>query len=337
MSATIGKARTVSHMTTQTLTRTWQPHELVALYSDTNMTPAKALDITRKYASLDAAYNADVTHPVLAPGPAAQAVGEGFAYTLDDPAYPAHLKATPNPPAVLFGLGNRDLLNTAGVAMTGTRKPGPYGLLIAEIVASGAAHCHVPVITGGADGCDTVTMRAAFQYETPVILVPATGPDRHRHTTDVLAAGGLVVSEQPFGSDNAPAAPDYGRKLLARNRIIVGLGAVLVPTGGAFRSGTSAATWDAFAAGRPVLVAQPKAGARSQPDTQLASALADELGPTAGQLRETGCPKAVADKIAGRGRLANAVATSPDDLTQQMSILVQLSPWTAAPTDRRTA
>jgi len=48
--------------------------------------------------------------------------------TLDDDAYPSHLKQIYDPPTVLYVRGKVEVLSQFGIAMVGTRYPTPYAL-----------------------------------------------------------------------------------------------------------------------------------------------------------------------------------------------------------------
>lgn len=257
--------------------------------------------------------------------------GTRFTLTGDAPGYPARLRSLNAPPEQLNGIGDPRCLAVPGIALAGTRTPSAYGRHVAGHVAAIAADLRVPLITGAAAGIDEVGARAALAAGGRVVLVVATGPDalpddRHRSLArDVLAGGGAVVSEYPFdaGTHNGPG--NYVSRLLARNRIIVGLGAVLVPASGRLPSGTANAAWTALAAGRPLVVAAPPANADAE-DTQLPRAFATPSVPEPGVLRRAGCPAALAGTLQSAPALHHAVAGDPDQLRAALSVLVWATP-----------
>jgi len=61
----------------------------------------------------------------------AKAAG-GQVLTLDDPAYPPHLRQIYDPPLVLYVCGDENVLSQPGNAVVGTRHPTPYGTGMAE-------------------------------------------------------------------------------------------------------------------------------------------------------------------------------------------------------------
>ena len=84
--------------------------------------------------------------------------------TRSDDHYPIRLKAklkTLSPP-VLFGVGNRSLLNSAGLAVVGSRKAPHEDLLFAEQLGEKAANARVTVISGAAKGIDESSMLGAL-------------------------------------------------------------------------------------------------------------------------------------------------------------------------------
>ena len=55
--------------------------------------------------------------------------------SLWDPEYPPLLKEVPDPPPLLFVLGNVEALNIQGIAIVGTRAMTPYGRSVTEELA----------------------------------------------------------------------------------------------------------------------------------------------------------------------------------------------------------
>jgi predicted Rossmann fold nucleotide-binding protein DprA/Smf involved in DNA uptake len=84
--------------------------------------------------------------------------------TRSDPDYPERLKRRlrSGSPAVLFGCGNKSLLNCGGIAVVGSRDAGEEDLFFAERLGSNAAAQGHPVISGGARGVDLNAMRGAL-------------------------------------------------------------------------------------------------------------------------------------------------------------------------------
>lgn len=78
--------------------------------------------------------------------------------------YPDSLMNVPDPPETLYVIGNLNAL-CDGLAVVGARKATPYGMSAAEKFAGLAAAKGVPIISGGALGCDSHAHRGHFLLE----------------------------------------------------------------------------------------------------------------------------------------------------------------------------
>lgn len=95
--------------------------------------------------------------------------------TRSDPDYPWRLKQrlkTDSPP-VLFGCGNKTLLNSGGVAVVGSRNASDADLEFASLAGAKAAAEDVAIISGGARGVDEAAMLGALQANGAVTGVMA--------------------------------------------------------------------------------------------------------------------------------------------------------------------
>ncbi len=157
--------------------------------------------------------------------------------TLWDPAYPPSLRNIYDPPPLLFIRGTLRDEDARSVAVVGTRRPSPYGILMAERFAASLARVGLPVISGLARGIDSAAHRETLRSGGRTLAVIGSGidiiyPSENRGLADRIAACGAVISELPFGSK--PDAANFPR----RNRIVSGISlATLVvespPGGGA--------------------------------------------------------------------------------------------------------
>lgn len=240
------------------------------------------------------------------------------------PDYPAALADAPAAPLLLYGRGRLTALRTPGLAVVGTREMTSYGAAVAATAVAAGAELNATVVSGLARGVDAAAHTAALDAGVPTVAVLPTGVDTvypAAHTelaARIIAAGGALVSEQPFGTatDTAPGrrpAPIAAR-LQARNRIIAALAAVLVPAEAAAGSGTLGAVWAAFGMGRTVLVALPKAHAAALPGAQVPAGLAWPHPRTAEQLQAMGASAALAKTLAGRAPLAAGTARDREEL-----------------------
>ena len=134
-----------------------------------------------------------------------------------DERYPPLLRLTPQPPAVLYYLGNLTPLHLPTMTIAGTREPSATGIqrargsisLLAKVTSSFEKEAFkLPepfgVISGLALGIDGIAHRAALDHGLYTAAVVGGGldqryPTQHRKLWDnILLAGGVIVSEQPF-------------------------------------------------------------------------------------------------------------------------------------------
>lgn len=163
---------------------------------------------------------------------------------LDDGAYPALLRETPDPPLVLYARGEwAACLEAPCVAVVGSRRCSTYGQNAATMLARELAARGVTIVSGLAHGIDAAAHRGALDAsgETMTddsgkvlsgrtVAVMGTGlddvyPRDHNYLAEqIVAAGGALISEFPLGTPPAPQNFPY------RNRVISGLslGVVLV-------------------------------------------------------------------------------------------------------------
>ena len=153
-------------------------------------------------------------------------------------AYPARLRALPDPPAVLHVLGDprRSTFRTA-VAIVGARRATSYGLDVSRTLGRGLSRAGVPVVSGLALGIDAAAHAGALEGTGRPVAVLAAAPDvpypqRNRVLHAAVAERGAVVSELPPGSSA------FRWCFVARNRIVAALAQVVVIVEATERSGS---------------------------------------------------------------------------------------------------
>lgn len=154
-----------------------------------------------------------------------------------DPRWP--FTADPDPPAILFCLGDVDLLERRPkVGVVGTRRCSSYGVEVAGRFGAALAAAGVPVVSGLAAGIDGAAHVGALSVDggAPPVGVVATGLDRvyprgHQQLWRRVATDGLLLTEVPLGT------PPARWRFPARNRIIAGLSSVVVVVESAVRGG----------------------------------------------------------------------------------------------------
>ena len=142
--------------------------------------------------------------------------------TLQDAAYPQRLKATDDPPLVLYYRGTLPDLNGPAVAVVGTRRASAYGMTQARRMGYGLARCGCTVVTGGAKGIDTEAIKGALTGGGPVAAVLGCGvdvvyPAQNRNLFRDVEQNGCLISEYPPGTE------PYAGNFPTRNRILSGL------------------------------------------------------------------------------------------------------------------
>jgi len=174
-----------------------------------------------------------------------------FELRIGDSGYPSLLAETPDPPGVLYGVGNPATLQP-GLAVVGARKATPYGLRCAREFATWAAEHGVTIISGAAIGCDSEAQRATIECGGSSVSVLGCGPDidypvRSKAILAEMRSRFAVVSELPFG--HPPARWAFVR----RNRIIAGLARAVLVVEAGLPSGTFSTADAALDGGRDVL------------------------------------------------------------------------------------
>jgi DNA processing protein len=166
------------------------------------------------------------------------AEGQGVSIRmLADDDYPDLLRASPDPPELLFVRGALGAVPEPAVAVVGSRRATAYGKLEAGRLAAELAERGVTIVSGGARGIDAEAHRGAMRAGGRTIAVLASGfahpyPPEHGPLFDAIVdAGGAVLTEQLSGIEPRPEL--FPR----RNRIIAGLSLVTVVIEAAARSG----------------------------------------------------------------------------------------------------
>jgi DNA processing protein len=127
-----------------------------------------------------------------------------------DAEYPPLRAATRDDPFLIFVRGNLAPNPEKSVAIIGTRELTQHGQTIAERIAAYFAERGWSIVSGLALGCDAIAHRTAVQAKGHTVAVLAhglhtTAPKQHETLAeDILAAGGALLSEFPFGRAPIP-------------------------------------------------------------------------------------------------------------------------------------
>ena len=142
--------------------------------------------------------------------------------TLDDPRYPKQLLEIPDPPFLLYVVGNPSLLSSPALAVVGSRNATPQGLNNAQSFARALSDAGLSICSGLALGIDAAAHRGGLEGRSSTLAVLGTGvdiayPRKNEALWEEIASRGAVVSEFPLKTP--PEAGNFPR----RNRLISGL------------------------------------------------------------------------------------------------------------------
>ncbi len=157
--------------------------------------------------------------------------------SLEDEHYPALLKEIYDPPTVLYARGNIHCLQTATVAIVGTRKPSFSGGETAQRFARELSCHNLTIVSGLAEGIDTYAHQGCLDANGKTIAVMGTGinriyPYKSQHLAEKITENGLLVTEFAL---NCPPRPGHFPR---RNRIISGFSLGTLVVEAAIKSGS---------------------------------------------------------------------------------------------------
>lgn len=156
-----------------------------------------------------------------------------------DPEYPQRLKnrLKENSPAVLYGCGDRGILDTGGLAVVGSRHVDEGLIAFTEAVGNSAAMVKRTLVSGGARGVDQAAMRGALEAGGRVVGVLADSLEKaamHRDNRNFILDEQLVLVS-PYD----PGAGFNVGHAMQRNKLIYGLAdAALVVSADLNKGGT---------------------------------------------------------------------------------------------------
>ncbi len=180
---------------------------------------------------------------------------------------PVTLCSIPNPPLLLFVLGNYKLVYSKGIAVIGTREPTDFGRKAAHRMAHVLAENSWTVVSGLAEGCDTEGHEGCLAANGGTIAVLAHGfgriyPSKNKMLSErILESGGCLATEYP------PGVPPTKSSFIERDRLQSGLSRGIVVVETDVRGGTLHTVAHAKSQGRGIaalahpshLIGEPKA------------------------------------------------------------------------------
>lgn len=137
--------------------------------------------------------------------------------------YPSLLQKISDPPPLLFARGKRETLNTAQLAIVGSRNPSPIGAETAYAFAQELSACGLTITSGLALGIDTAAHKGALMNKGKTVAVLGCGlaqiypRKNHRLAQTIVEKQGILVSEYPLGVHPQP------KNFPRRNRLVSGM------------------------------------------------------------------------------------------------------------------
>lgn len=177
--------------------------------------------------------------------------------TLADDGYPRVLRASNAAPAVIYYLGTSDAARaTNTIAIVGSRRPTDESAKLAREIATAFAGAGWVVVSGMAEGVDTLAHTACLDAGQATIAFLGNGvdivyPPSGKHLRQRIIRSGALVSEYPFGirtNENL---------LRRRNRLIVGAARAIIIIQTKTDGGTMNSARAAKDLGRPLFCVAP--------------------------------------------------------------------------------
>lgn len=169
-----------------------------------------------------------------------------------DPFFPKRLLNIPDAPLLLYVRGGLPDDDAPAAAVIGARDCSDYGAEVAEYFAEELAGKGIRIISGLASGIDSAAAEGALKGCGSTYAVLGTGvrvcypKENYRLFERLSSGGGGVISEF------SPKAPPLKQHFIMRNRLIAGLGDVLLVIEARERSGTSITVGHALNQGKDV-------------------------------------------------------------------------------------
>ena len=185
--------------------------------------------------------------------------------TLEDPEYPTNLKDSGAAPAILYVLGSavERLRERHAIAIVGTRRPVPAAADIARGIATAFARSGWVVVSGIAEGVDSLAHTACLEAGQATIAflgngVDVTYPPSAKALRQEILRRGALISEYPFRTRTSE------NRLRRRNTLTVGHSRAVIVVQSATDGGTMNAVRAAERLGKPIFCVEPLPGSENQ-------------------------------------------------------------------------
>ena len=258
-----------------------------------------------------------------------------------DAAYPRPLQDIPDPPSLLYLKGTYEPCDELAIAVVGSRRCSPYGVRVAERLASSMARVGLTVVSGLARGIDAAAHRGAIKAGGRTLAVLANGlgqvyPPEHEELAASVVGSGALVSEMPMRQ--SPLSGLFPQ----RNRLIAGLCLGVVVVEATPRSGSLSTARHAMEQNREVFaVPGPVDSLSSQgchrlirDGARLVETIDDileELGPLVREVRHSASEPTVRHPAElTLNELERSLLGRLDDRPQAVDVLIGLTGLTAS-------
>jgi DNA processing protein len=182
--------------------------------------------------------------------------------------FPVRLRTIPNPPLILFSLGDSTILNGDSVAVIGTREPTDFGVRSARKIARTLAEQGWVIVSGLAEGCDTAGHEGCLDGAGRTVAALAHGfgriyPASNKGLAErIISHGGCLITEYP------PGQPPTRGSFVERDRLQSGLslGVIVIETD--VKGGTMHTVRHAIEQSRPIAAVSHPEKMKSEPKAQ---------------------------------------------------------------------
>lgn len=166
-------------------------------------------------------------------------------------------------PEKLYAMGNIELLQNKAIAIVGTRTNTEYGEECTKKFASKLAKIGLTIVSGLAEGIDSIAHKSAMKKEGRTIAVLGSGfnnifpKENKKLFNEILENDGCVISEYPQNEEKKSS------NFPTRNRIIAGLSKGVLVVEAKSRSGSSITARYGFEQAKPVFCIPNKIGVKT--------------------------------------------------------------------------
>lgn len=164
-------------------------------------------------------------------------------------------------PTILYYIGDISLLNQKdkNVSIVGTRTPDAFGQQACEKVTSSVVDMGFVVVSGLANGCDSIAHEATVKAGARTIAILPTPPNDTKINKDlaqeIVSKGGLLVSEYLYP---ARSKMEYSANCAKRDKLVAMYCSTLILISGGIKSGSAIAVEHAKKYKKNLGVVKPK-------------------------------------------------------------------------------